>query len=82
MYVSVNKHFIILKIALVFYIGFARERDKRRFLISNVPVGNTILCCGQRVHCELQLSRPVLTLWCQKSTTVDMQCTGKMLEVT
>ena len=41
MCLSINK-VISLKIALVFRFGFARERVKRRFLISDVAAGNIL----------------------------------------
>jgi len=37
----------VVKISSVFYLGFARERVKRRRLISDVSANNITLCRGQ-----------------------------------
>jgi hypothetical protein len=46
-----------LKIASSFYLGFAMERVKRRFLISDFSVGNITLCLGQPDAGELWVER-------------------------
>jgi hypothetical protein len=45
----------IFKIACTFYLGFAGESVKRRFLISNVTSGNRTLCRGQCVDPEVRV---------------------------
>jgi hypothetical protein len=65
MYVSIQ----VFKIAFAFSLGFARERVKRNFLISNVSTGNITLSwtsgCGSRdlnwwIHHRMQLSWAML----------------------
>jgi len=47
----------VFKIASAFYLGFARERIKILFLISDVSVGNITLCLGQPDARELRVER-------------------------
>jgi hypothetical protein len=42
MYVSINKLLINLNVDLAFYLGFATESVKRRYLFSNASTGNTL----------------------------------------
>jgi hypothetical protein len=43
MYVSINRQLTVLKISSALYLGFARERVKRGYLISKVFAGNITL---------------------------------------
>ena len=47
--ISINKQ---LKISADFYLGFARERFKR-YVISNVSIGNIPLHYSQHVACKI-----------------------------
>jgi hypothetical protein len=51
------------RIASAFYCTIARERVKRRFLISYVSAGNITLCLGQHVAYKLQVERAYLSIW-------------------
>jgi hypothetical protein len=50
-YVAINK--LLSKIPSAFYLGFGRERAKRRFLISDISAVNMTMYRGQIVAREL-----------------------------
>lgn len=61
MCVSLNKQLLsFFKISPVFYLGLAKERFKRRFLISNVSASKITLYHEQHVACDLRVEQACL----------------------